>query len=167
MLTFEQIQQYKLLDTNFKIPKLKDVLDLVKGRVPILIEIKTNNDMKRLILALKSELENYKGMIFIQSFSPFVLRKCYKAMPQYLRGQLSSFFIKERLSFYKKLPIKKLFFKKFSHIDFVSYNLENLPNNYVNKIHLPILAWTVKSKEDYEKAKQNANNMIVDDVDVL
>lgn len=166
-LTYEQVKQYKLGDTDYTIPLFKDVLELVKGKVPILIEIKTNNNMKKLVPALKKELENYKGKVFIQSFNPFVLKRCYKAMPDILRGQLSSFFVRDHLKFYKKIPIKKLFFKNFSHIDFVSYNLENLPNKYVNKMDIPVLAWTVKTEEDYNKAKLNANNMIVDNVDVL
>ena len=166
-LTYEQIKEYKLNDTEYTIPLLSDVFDLVKGKVPILIEIKTNNNMKKLVPKLKQALDNYKGKVFIQSFNPFALRRCYKAMPNILRGQLSSFFVKDHLKFYKKIPIKKLFFKNFSHIDFVSYNLENLPNKYVNKMDIPLLAWTVKTKEDYNKAKLNANNMIVDNVDVL
>ncbi|MBQ7880821.1 MAG: glycerophosphodiester phosphodiesterase [Clostridia bacterium] len=167
LLTYEQVKGYTMGDTEYHIPLLTDVLQLVKGKVPILIEIKTNNDMKRLVPALKQVLENYKGKVFIQSFNPFVLRRCYKAMPNILRGQLSSFFVHDHLRFYKKIPIKKLFFKNFSHADFVSYNLENLPNKYVNKMDIPILAWTVKTEDDYIKAKQNANNMIVDNVDVL
>lgn len=166
-LTYEEIKQYRLNETDCVIPLLKQVLDMVNGKVPILIELKTNNNMKKLIPILNDILKDYKGKIFIQSFNPFALRRCYKIMPQYLRGQLSSFFINDHLKFYKKIPIKKLFFKHFSHIDFVSYNIENLPNKYVNKIDVPILAWTIKTKEDYEKAKQNANNMIVDNIDVL
>ena len=166
-LTYEQIKSYKLKDGEYTIPLLNEVLKTVKGRVPILIEIKTNNDMKRLVPQLKQELESYEGAVFIQSFNPFVLRRCYKAMPNILRGQLSSFFVGEHLKFYKKIPIKKLFFKSFSHVDFVSYNLSNLPNKYVDKIDVPILGWTVKTEEDYIKAKQNANNMIVDNIDVL
>ncbi len=167
LLTYDQIKQYKLVNTNYTIPLLKEVLDLVKGKVPILIEIKSNNNMKKLVPKLKELLDNYTGIIFIQSFNPFVLRRCYKVMPNILRGQLSSFFEDDHLKFYKKIPIKKLFFKNFSHIDFVSYNLNNLPNKYVNKMDIPVLAWTVKTKQDYIKAKQNSNNIIVDNIDVL
>ncbi|MBO5909905.1 MAG: glycerophosphodiester phosphodiesterase, partial [Clostridia bacterium] len=92
-LTYEQIKSYKLKDGEYTIPLLNEVLKTVKGRVPILIEIKTNNDMKRLVPQLKQELESYEGAVFIQSFNPFVLRRCYKAMPNILRGQLSSFFV--------------------------------------------------------------------------
>jgi glycerophosphoryl diester phosphodiesterase len=166
-LTYDNIKQYKLQGTNYTIPLLKDVFDIVKGKVPILIEIKTNNNMKKLVPKLKELIDNYKGTVFIQSFNPFVLRRCYKTMPEILRGQLSSFFINDHLKFYKKIPIKKLFFKNFSHIDFVSYNLQNLPNKYVNNMDIPVLAWTVKTEDDYNKAKLNANNIIVDNVDVL
>ena len=165
--TYDQLKQYKLNNTQYSIPLLSEVLELVKGKVPILIEIKTNNNMKKLVPKLKELLDNYKGKTFIQSFNPFALRRCYKAMPNIMRGQLSSFFVGDHLKFYKKIPIKKLFFKNFSHIDFVSYNLENLPNKYVNKMDIPILAWTVRTQGDYDKAKQNANNMIVDNVEVL
>ena len=112
-LTYEQIKQYKLNDTDYIIPTLQDVFNLVRGKVPILIEIKTNNDMKKLVPALKQLIDEYEGKVFIQSFNPFVLRRCYKAMPNVLRGQLSSFFVGERLQFYKKAPIKRLFFKSF------------------------------------------------------
>ena len=166
-LSYEQIKQYKLADTECAIPLLSQVLEMVRGIVPVLVEIKTNNNMKKLVPALKQLLDEYKGKVFIQSFNPFVLRRCYKAMPNIMRGQLSSFFAGERLKFYKKIPIKRLFFKSFSHIDFVSYNLDNLPNKYVNKMDIPVLAWTVKTEEDYKKAKRNANNMIVDNIDLL
>lgn len=166
-LAYSEIENLTLNNTEYKIPLLTQVLNLVDGKVPILLEIKTNNNMSKLLPLLKQILDNYKGDVFIQSFSPFVLRKCYKLMPNILRGQLSSFFLKERLKLYKKLPIKKLILNKFSHVDFVSYNLDNLPNKYVDKTSVPILAWTVKTEEDYKKAKQNANNMIVDNIDLL
>lgn len=165
--SYEELKKYNLSGTNYTIPLLSEVLSLVSGKVPILIELKTNNNMKKLVAELKKLLSNYKGEIFIQSFDPFALNKCYKKMPQYLRGQLSSFFANDRVSLLKKVSIKKLLFKKISHIDFVSYNLENLPNKYVNKTNMPVLAWTVKTEEDYKKAKETANNMIVDNVDVL
>lgn len=167
LLSYNEIKSYKLLNSDCHIPLLTDVLSVVNGKVPILIEIKTNNNMKKLIPLLKSVLSGYKGSVFIQSFNPFVLRRCHKLMPQYLRGQLSSFFVNDHLKFYKKIPIKKLFFRKISHVDFVSYNIDNLPNKYVNKMDVPILAWTIKTEDDYIKSKQNANNIIVDNIDVL
>ena len=166
-LTYDEIKTYNLNKTNHTIPLLKDVFDIVKGKVPILIEIKSNNKMKKLVPALKQLIANYEGVIFIQSFNPFALRKCYKQIPAILRGQLSSFFEGGKLTFFKKIAIKKLFFKNYSHIDFVSYNLNYLPNKYVDKVDVPVLAWTVRTEKDYSNAKQNANNIITDNVEVL
>lgn len=166
-LNYDEIKTYKLNNTNHSIPLFEDVLKLVKGKVPILIEIKSNNKMKKLVPELKRLIAEYEGVVFIQSFNPFALRKCYKQMPSILRGQLSSFFVGDKLSFFKKVAIKKLFFKHYSHIDFVSYNLKFLPNKYVDKVDVPVLAWTVRTQQDYLNAKQNANNVIVDNVDVL
>lgn len=167
LLTYNQIKQYNLNNSDYNIPLLSEVFQLVDGKVPILIEIKTNNNMKKLVPALKQLLDNYNGEVFIQSFDPFTLRRCYKLMPNILRGQLSSFFKNDKLRLYKKLPIKKLWLNKFAHVDFVSYNIENMPNKYVKKLHIPLLAWTIRTQEDYNNAKKYANNLIVDNVDVL
>ena len=167
LLPYSQIREYKLNNSQYGIPLLSDVLKLIDGKVPLLIEIKTNNNMKKLVPALKQELANYKGDVFIQSFDPFALRRCYKAMPDILRGQLSSFFKKDKLKFYKKLPIKMLLLNKFAHVDFVSYNIENMPNKYTSRLRIPLLAWTIRTQEDYDKAKKYANNLIVDNISLI
>ena len=168
-LTYEQIQAYSLANTDCKIPLLSQVLDMVKGRVPVLIEIKSNNNMKKLVPKLKQLLDTYKGVVFIQSFDPFALRKCYKQIPNIIRGQLASFFTNKefKLSWYKKAIIKRLILKSFSHIDFVSYDVRHLPNRYVSKFNVPVLAWTIRTEDEYKIGKQNANNLIVDNVDLL
>ena len=167
LLPYSTIREYKLNDTEYVIPLLSDVLTLVNGKVPLLIEIKTNNNMKKLVPALKKELTGYKGDVFIQSFDPFALRRCYKLMPNILRGQLSSFFKNDKLKFYKKIPIKRLMLNKFAHVNFVSYNINNLPNKYTNKLDVPLLAWTIKNQEDYDNAKKYAHNLIADNIELL
>ena len=39
-MTYEELRKYTLLDTDERIPLFKDVLDLVNGKVPLLVEIK-------------------------------------------------------------------------------------------------------------------------------
>ena len=167
LLPYSQIREYTLDNSQYGIPLLSEVLALVNGKVPLLIEIKTNNDMKKLIPVLKHLLDNYKGDVFIQSFDPFALRRCYKLMPNILRGQLSSFFKNDKLKFYKKIPIKNLWLNKFAHIDFVSYNVKNLPNKYTNKLNIPVLAWTIRTQDNYDNGKKYANNLIVDNIELL
>ena len=57
--------------------------------------------------------------------------------------------------------------KNFSHAEFIVYNIDNMPNKYINKANLPILAYTIKNKEQFEKAKIVSNNQILDNIEVL
>lgn len=166
-LTVEEIKKYRLNNTEYKIPTLKETLDLVAGKTPILVEIKTEFNTKNVCKHLIDELKDYKGEIFIQSFNPFALRYFYKHAPQYLRGQLSSFFIGKKLGFIKRAIIKKLRLNKYAHVDFVSYNISDLPNRYVNKTNIPILTYTIRTKEEFIKAKTVSNNLIMDNIDLI
>jgi len=165
--TLEELKELKLNETEYSIPTLEETLKFVNGRVGILLEIKTEANTKKICKAVIEELKDYKGNLFIQSFNPFVLRYFYKHAPTYLRGQLSSFFVGQKLGFIKKFVIKKLMLKNFSHAEFIVYNIDNMPNKYINKANLPILAYTIKNKEQFEKAKIVSNNQILDNIEVL
>lgn len=166
-LTLDEVKKYRLNNTEFTIPSLKETLDLVAGKTPILLEIKTEFNTKKICKYLIRELKSYSGEVFIQSFNPFALRYFYKHAPSYLRGQLSSFFAGKKLGFIKRVIIKKLRLNKYAHVDFVSYNIHDLPNRYVNKTDIPVLTFTIRTKEDYIKAKTVSNNLIMDDTSLI
>lgn len=166
-LTLSELKKLKLKGSHEKIPTLAETLNLVAGKTPILLEIKVENNTKKLCKKIIEELKNYTGEVFIQSFNPFALRFFYKHAPQYLRGQLSSFFVDDSINFIKKNVVKKLMLNKFAHIDFVSYNIKDLPNKYVEKLNVPILSWSIKTHEQFLKAKKTSDNLIVDDINSL
>ena len=166
-LTLEELKKLNLNGTEYKIPTLHEVLTLVNARTPILLEVKTESNTREICKLVIEELKNYSGEVFIQSFNPFVLRYFYKHAPKYLRGQLSSFFVGQELGFLRKTVIKKLWLNKFSHVDFISYNVNNLPNKYCNKTDVPILTYTIKTQEEFDKAKQSSNNLIIDNTDLI
>lgn len=164
-LNYADIINAKLLKTNETIPLFSDVLKLVDGKVPILIEIKNINGVS-FEKELWELLKNYKGEYAIQSFNPLILEWFKLNAPQVKRGQLSSFFKGEKgISFVKKFVLKRLKLAKRSEPNFISYKLEDLPNKYVKKFKdIPVLCWTVKSNEDVEKAKKVADNYIFQDL---
>ena len=47
-VTYEEIKDLKLRNTNSYIPKLEEVLNFINGRVPILIEIKNNGKVRKI-----------------------------------------------------------------------------------------------------------------------
>ena len=74
--TWEELKNLRLLETAEPIPLLEDVLHLVQGKVPILIEVKLLTEMnwKRLPDCLAKTMEDYKGTFLVQSFNSLVLQ---------------------------------------------------------------------------------------------
>ena len=161
-LKFEDLQNCKLSGTDFCIPTFNQVLDLVNGKVPLLIEIKNDKKVGLLESKLIDMLKSYKGQFAVQSFNPYSLAYFKKNAPEIKRGQLAGFFKGEQLSFVKKFVLKKLLLNKtVSCPDFISYEAEKLPNKYVEKYNdLPILAWTIRNTRQHQKVKKYCDNII-------
>ena len=89
-LTYRQLQRYSLFDTGEKIPLFEDVLNLIDGRVPLIIELKTqgrgNSLLCRKAMAI---LSGYKGPFCVESFDPRIVHWFRRHAPQILRGQLA------------------------------------------------------------------------------
>lgn len=156
----EDIENLYVLNSKYKIPFLKDVLSLVDGRTPLLIEIKNSLKVGELESKMYELLKDYKGEYAVQSFNPYSLQWFKKNAPNVLRGQLSSYFKGEDLSYIKKSLLKRLRLNKVSSPHFISYNAENLPNRYCKKCNLPILAWTIRSQEEYMRVVKFVDNII-------
>lgn len=110
--TLDSIKTYKLIDTNYTIPTLKEVLDLVNGRVLIDIEIK--NIKRKQLKYLEKILKDYEGDYIISSFIPSTVN--YFKKRKYITGLLLgvSFFNKRATTFFCKpdfLAISKNFIK--------------------------------------------------------
>lgn len=161
-LTKEDLHNHKILGTAYHIPSLEEVLTLVDGQVPLLIEIKNDGKVGSLEKNFWHIIKNYSGEYAIQSFNPFTLEWFKVNAPSVIRGQISSFFRNEKMSFVKKSLLKKLVFnKKISYPHFISYCAGDLPNRYVNKYkNLPLLAWCVHSQEEYMKVLPHCDNII-------
>ena len=87
-MTAEEIKALRLNDTDEHIPTLAELLTLVDGRVPLLIEVKYYADTMKLCASLAEMLDTYYGSFAVQSFDPRVLRYFKKHRPRFARGQL-------------------------------------------------------------------------------
>lgn len=159
-LTLDELKKLTLLDSDQQIPTLEEVLNLVDGKTPLLIEIKSQDKIGELEKQVLELLKNYKGEYAIQSFNPYSLAWFYENAPKIWRGQLSSFFKGTKLGIFKKLVLRRLGMKKTTHHNFVSYDIKNLPNRFTKRLEVPLLAWTVNNQEEYIKAIQCADNVI-------
>ena len=164
-LTYKELLKYNLFDTTQKVPLFSEVIKLVNGRVPILIETKFHNRYGVLEKILINELSNYKGLYAIQSFYPLSLL-WFKTNTKHIPiGLLSSNFKNNKNSL-KKLIGKTLILDLFFKTDFISYDLKGLPNNYLSlkKDKKKIVIWTIKNKKDYDLAKKYTDALICENM---
>ena len=89
------------------------------------------------------------------------------ALALFKRGQVASFFKgTDSISFAKKYALKRMLLNnKVSEPNFISYQVENIPNRYVKKYSdLPLIAWCVRSEESYLRVKKFVDNIIFENI---
>ncbi|MEM7771495.1 MAG: glycerophosphodiester phosphodiesterase family protein [Cyanobacteria bacterium P01_A01_bin.37] len=164
--TVDTIKQFHLFQTDQTIPLLSDVLEVVDGQVPLVIELKNEGEVGPLETALLDIVSTYSGEFAIQAFNPFSLEFFKQRAPSILRGQLSGNFRGEALPWHKKLLLSNLLLNGKSAPHFIAYDLgalPSLPTSLARRIFkIPLVAWTVRSEADRAKALTCADNFIFD-----
>ncbi len=156
------LNEISLLNTKEKIPTLNEVLALINGRVPALIEIKNEGKTGHLEPELLKILKNYKGEFAVQSFNPFSLFWFKKNAPGIPRGQLSSGSGFLKTGIFKEMIISYMFNRKVKP-HFISFDINSFTELKIaglRKKGIPILSWTIKNNEDLKKAKKYSDNYI-------
>ena len=156
--TYEELQEFTLLNSDQRIPLLKDVLTLVAGRITLIIEYKiVNHNLS--VCALGDEiLRAYDGPYVIESFHPFALRWYKQNNPTVIRGQLSTRFIayKDYRSFQYFL-LQNLLLNFISKPDFIAFEHTHAAmwSRSICRLLFRNLSvtWTIKSPEDLAKAR--------------
>ena len=167
-LTYKELQKLTLMNSTEKIPLFQDVLDLVNGQVPLLIEIKLPT-VKTLTCRLADELlQNYSGKYCIESFNPLALRWYKKNRKEIIRGQLSANLTRPVAEggYFLSFLVKYLLLNFLGKPDFISccykdrYNISFLLQKYIYKT--PVFAWTVRSSMVFKKQKDCFDSIIFD-----
>lgn len=153
-----------LLNTEQRIPLLEEVLELVNGRVPLLIEIKNEGSVGKLETILCQKLQNYQGEFAIQSFNPYSLAWFKQRAPQMIRGLLSTNFADQPLPWYQRFLLKNLLLSGVSKPHFIAYDhrfLPNLPTQIAKSIFsLPLIAWTIRTEAELTQISPYVDNII-------
>ena len=160
-LTYEEIKQLKILNTQEGVPTFEEFLKVVDGKVPLLIEIKLQRS-KQYDIALKTveALKGYKGEFVIQSFDPRIMGKVRKYAPSIIRGQLACKPERKSMTFIKYLVVRYMLLNCVSKPDFIHYALNDMPI----KTNKPTICWTIRTKEDLAKARKLGVNFVFETV---
>lgn len=151
----EGLNRIVLSGSTDTIPTLRQMLDQIGGKAPLLIEIKSSRRTARrtgaLCLAVRRDLEGYLGPHAVMSFDPRVVRWFADHSPLTVRGlvvteendKALAGMIRRRLSLWLARP------------DFLAYDIRDLPSRFAaeqRRRGLPLLTWTVRSAEHRERA---------------
>lgn len=165
--TSDELRAILLKGTSDHIPNLKDVLALIDGAVPLLIELKTGFDEPGPLEAHVLELlTHYAGEAVVMSFNHKTVRWFLEQGHRVRRGQLSYDYRAgsgASLPIYRRFWYRHLLQTTYSKPDFIGYDVRSLPcpgTMIARALGVPVLTWTVKSDDERARARLHADNMI-------
>lgn len=164
---YSELLKYSFLDGKGTIPLFSEVLELVSGKVPLLIEVKRAKNYHKTCRALMDSLLNYSGKVQIQSFD-FRIVRWFLKKKKYLAGLLISSNPKEQYYWYYLLVNSAFFVKHFVRPNFVSYDLRGVPTPFLKEIRaygIPIYLWTIRTKKDLKLAHKYGDYYIAEELD--
>ena len=143
--TLDEIKEYKF------IPTFEEVLDLVSGKVPLLIELKFDSKGFELEKEVSKILSNYKGEYAIQSFNPRTIIWFRLFKKDITRGLIISPKFMKMFNSLKSINLCKP--------DFINVNKELLDNNKIKNFKGIKLAYAIEESEK-DKYSDKCDNMI-------
>ena len=150
--TYEELAAIPLYGTDARIPLFRDVLDLIDGRVPLIVEIKAGKQNERLSAEAFEMLRHYKGPYCVESFDPRIIRWFKKNAPEVYRGQLACCYSKAAAENSKPVSFlaSRCMLNFLSRPNFIAYELIPLPFSVrlSEKMGAVPVCWTSRSEND-------------------
>lgn len=155
-----QLDHYHLEGTTETIPQFGEVLELFKGEVPLIVELKCErNNYAALCAAACKMLDGYDGPFCMESFDPRCIRWLRRNRPDIIRGQLTENYFaspSSKLPWYLKFVLKNQMLNFLTLPDFVAYKFKDrktFSNLLCRKLWgVQGVAWTLKDPQEYDTA---------------
>lgn len=162
--------QVVLLGGDEGIPTLNEVLELVGGKVPLLIELKDQNGQMgvtdgRLEQAVAQGVQGYGGPVAVMSFNPEMVARLAELIPEVPRGLTTAGFTPEDWGLLKPQVRERLrTIPDFDRVgaSFISHDVNDLDNVRVAELKgqgADILCWTVRSEAQERMAREVVCNI--------
>jgi glycerophosphoryl diester phosphodiesterase len=168
-----ELRAVRLRDADATIPTLDDLLDLVDGRVPLVIELKSRFTGDRHLEAVVAPLVlGYDGPAAIMSFDPASMTTMRRLAPSIPRGMLGGEWAaadRPTLSAGARLANRWLLRAPMVRPDFVAWDVTTLPASpplaLRHFFRIPLLTWTVRTGPERETAHHWADQIIFEGFD--
>ncbi len=149
--TLEELQQLRLCGTDATIPLFTQVLEVLNGSGPLIVELKTGPRNPELCRKTLEILRSYPGEYCIESFDPTIVGWFRRNAPDVLRGQLSD---AQRnftmLSTFKGFLLSRCLGNFVARPQFIAWGPgpQNLAERLVRDLGPLRVRWTVRPEED-------------------
>ncbi len=170
-LTASELSALRLSGSDERIPTLKEVLALVGGRVPILVELKGESFDTSLCEKAAEILKDYKGRYCIESFNPLLVRGMRKYFPHAFCGLLYTNAVRDK----KKasvinIAVTLMALNFLCKPDFIAFNEVDRDSFFVRlttKMYKATkFVWTVRGREAFDAAHKKGECVIFENIEV-
>ena len=168
-LTATALKEVRFRDTSERMMSLADLCILVRGRVPIIVEVKSHFDRdRRLVKRMAEVLASYPGPVAGMSFDPDQVVALREMLPKLPRGIVAQRHY-TKADWPEATPAQREGMRHLKHAlrtqpHFVAYWVNDLPAPapWIARhiFGLPLLTWTVRTAEQRTRAARYADQMI-------
>jgi glycerophosphoryl diester phosphodiesterase len=168
-LSSTALKEVRFKDTSERMMSLADLCILVRGRVPIIVEVKSHFDGdRRLVKRMAEVLTSYSGPVAGMSFDPDQVVALRDILPELPRGIVAQRYYTEA-DWPEATPAQRAGMRHLKHAlrtqpHFVAYWVNDLPAPapWIARhiVGLPLLTWTVRTADQRARAGRYADQMI-------
>jgi glycerophosphoryl diester phosphodiesterase len=171
--TANELKRFPFKETADRMITLGDLCDLVAGRSPLLVELKSRFDGDcRLVSRAAAVLQGYDGPAALMSFDPDVIAALRQIAPRLTRGMVAQGQYRhpewDQLTSKRKRDLAWFGHAWRTRPQFIAYSVRDLPAMapFLGRriLGLPILAWTVRSDAERTRAARHADQIIFEGI---
>ncbi len=174
--TFAQLSGVIMRGTEDKLWRLQDLLRLVAGRVPLVIEIKSRSERDSpapFVRAIADQILAYSGRVAVKSFDPDILQALREYAPQIPRGIVADATRNEgewrKITRMERFILRHMLHLPRTRPHFISYCIKDLPALTPSLLRrfkdYPLITWTVRTQEDRRRAAVLADQIVFEGFD--
>lgn len=163
--TFDELQQFKLFNTEYTIPLFSDVLEVLEGSSPLICELKIVPNRDLLCAKTYALLKTFKSPYCIESMDPKTVGWFKSNAPSVMRGQLSENYkdcISEPMRPVPSFLLSRMMTNCIARPHFIAYGLgpKCLSAKISEKLGAFRVTWTVRPSNDIGSIEKTTDCII-------
>lgn len=159
-LSYEEVKTLRPCGKEYPILTFREFLDLVDGKVPLIIEVKHQKRKGIIEKLVVDELKNYKGNFSVQSFNPQIVYRVSKLAPEFVIGVLVTREPSPLAPWIINKLIHRFAFRFYIKFNYLGLRVQDLPVCHKRSKKFKVVAWTIKTEEEIKIAEKYAQNII-------